>query len=253
MLQLDPNFALAHAGIANICAMHYYLQDHASRWIERAIAAVQHAFELDPNLPEAFVARARIRYAQQRYDDAAEDARMAITLKRDCESAWDMLGRALFAADRWQEAAEVAESAVEANGDDYNVYVPYMNSLAALGRTEATRRLAEKWAVVLRRQVELVPEDTRARVLLAGSYLKLGRRSEAIQQLEKVLELGSTDPHTIYNVACTYGLLEMQKEALSALNKAANAGFAERDLAARDPDLACLREHPEFKRLITPP
>jgi len=39
----------------------------------------------------------------------------------------------------------------------------------------------------------------------------------------------------------------MKKEALTTLKRAAEAGFSEWDLAARDPDLACLREEPEFK------
>jgi tetratricopeptide (TPR) repeat protein len=50
-LQLDPTFALAHAGAANICAMQYYQQDHDPRWIERAKAAGDRAFELAPELP----------------------------------------------------------------------------------------------------------------------------------------------------------------------------------------------------------
>jgi TolB-like protein/cytochrome c-type biogenesis protein CcmH/NrfG len=249
-LQLDPNFALAHAGIANICGMQFYLQDRDPRWIERGIAAVNRALELDHQLPEAFVARARISYAQGKYEDAAEYARMAIARKPDCESSWDMLGRALFASDRWQEAADLVERALEANGDDYNVYVPYGNALAALGRTEAARTLIERAITLLERQVEWVPEDTRARILLACRYAQLGRRSEAIRELEKVQLLGSTDPHTTYNVACTYSLLQMKKEALTALKRAAEAGFSEWDLAARDSDLACLREEPEFKRML---
>jgi serine/threonine protein kinase/cytochrome c-type biogenesis protein CcmH/NrfG len=249
-LQLDPNFALAHAGIANTCAMQYYLQDRDPHWIEKGIAAVNRAFELDPQLPEAFVARARITYAQEKYGEAAEYARMAIARKPDCESSWDMLGRALFASDRWQEAADLVERALDANGDDYNVYVPYRNALLALGRTEAARTLVERWVTVLAQQVELVPEDTRARILLACNYATLGRRSEATHELEKVLTLGSTDPHTIYNVACTYGILEMKKEALNTLKRAAQAGYSEWDLASRDPDLTCLHEEPEFKRLL---
>ena len=249
-LQLDPSFALAHAGIANICGMQFYLQDRDPRWLERGIAAVNRAFELDPQLPEAFVARARISYAQEKYGEAAEYARMAIARKPDCESSWDMLGRALFASDRWQEAADLVERALEANGDDYNVYVPYGNALSALGRTEAARTLIERAQTVLEQQIEWVPEDTRARILLAGRYAELGRRNEAIRELEKVLTLGSTDPHTIYNVACTYSLLQMKEEALTTLKRAAEAGFSEWDLAARDPDLACLREEPEFKRML---
>jgi serine/threonine protein kinase/Flp pilus assembly protein TadD len=249
-LQLDPNFALAYAGIANTCAMQYYLQDRDPRWIEKGIAAVDRAFELDPQLPEAFVARARITYAQEKYGEAAEYARAAIAHKPDCESSWDILGRALFASDRWQEAAELVERALEGNGDDYNVYVPYTNALSALGRTEAARTLIERWVIVLEQQVELVPEDTRARILLAGNYAKLDRRNEATQELERVLALGSTDPHTIYNVACTYCILQMKKEALSALKRAAQAGYSEWGLASRDPDLTYLHEEPEFKHLL---
>ena len=249
-LQLDPNFALAHAGIANICGMQFYLQDRDPRWIERGIAAVNRAFELDHQLPEAFVARARISYAQEKYDDAAEYARMAIARKPDCESSWDMLGRALFASDRWQEAADLVERALEATGDDYNVYVPYGNALSALGRTDAARTLIERSVRVLEQQIEQVPEDTRARILLACRYAELGRRNEAIRELEKVQLLGSTDPHTIYNVACAYSLLQMKEEGLTALKRAAEAGFSEWDLAARDSDLACLREEPEFKRML---
>jgi len=42
----------------------------------------------------------------------------------------------------------------------------------------------------------------------------------------------------------------MKKEALTTLKRVAEAGFSEWDLAARDPDLACLREEPEFKRML---
>ena len=252
-LQLDPNIVLAHAGIANVCAMQYYLEDRDINWIEKAVAAVNRAFELAPELPEAFVARARICYAQGKYEESAGYARKAIAHKPDCESCWDILGRALFASDRWQEAADLVERAVAANGDDYNVYVPYSNALSALGQTDAHRTLCERFATVLERQVEEVPEDTRARILLAGQYAKLDRRANATRELDTALTLGLRDPHTIYNVACIYGILEMKEEALNALNKAAQAGFTEWDLASRDPDLSCLHDEPEFKRLFEHP
>jgi non-specific serine/threonine protein kinase len=249
-LQLDPGFALAHAGIANVCAMQFYLQDHDPRWMERALAAVERAFALDPELPEAFVARARIHYAQGKHGEAAEAARAAIARKPDCESSWDLLGRALFASDRWEEAAGLVEKAIAANGEDYNVYVPYRNTLAALGRVEAERDLTERGRAVLERQLEWAPEDTRARILLSGDYARLGRAGDAVREVEKVLTLGTTDPHTIYNVACTYGLLGMKPEALATLRRAVEAGYGEWDHAARDSDLACLHGEPEFERLL---
>jgi non-specific serine/threonine protein kinase len=249
-LALDPSFALAHAGIANVCAMQYYLEDHQQRWLDRAITACDRAFELEPRLPEAFVARARILYAQGQYGEAVESARTAIAIKHDCETAWDILGRALFASDRWEEAAGLVESAVEANGEDYNVYISYGNALKALGREDAARSLRDRQDRALERQLEWVPEDTRARMLLACGHAMAGRKEDALRELEKVLSLGVSDPHTIYNAACVYGSLNMKEEAMPMLLRAVAAGYAEWDSLARDPDLACLHDEAEFQQLL---
>ncbi|HKI86254.1 MAG TPA: protein kinase, partial [Thermoanaerobaculia bacterium] len=249
-LEVDPSFALAYAGIANVRAMQFYLDDHHEGSLERAAEACAHAFSLEPDLPEAHVAQARILYAKGEFAEAAEAARAAIGLKPDCESSWDLLGRALFASDRWQEAASLVERAIAANGDDYNVYVPYANALQALGREEELRDLERRHRAALERQLEWVPDDSRARMLLAGSYAALGQRDDALRELERVLSLGTTDSHTIFNAACTYGTLNMKKEAMATLKQAIQAGYAEWDHLARDPDLSCLHEDPEFKRLL---
>jgi tetratricopeptide (TPR) repeat protein len=195
------------------------------------------------------VARARIAYAREQYEQAADYARMAIERRLDCEGSWDILGRALFASDRSEEAAELIERAIRATGDDYNVYIPYLNALLALGRTAAAEALDRQFLGALELQVQLVPEDTRARMLLSGSYARSNRRADAIRELEKVLAARIEDPHTIYNAACTYGILTLKAEALATLEKAVNAGFSEWDQAVRDPDLACVRDEPEFVRI----
>jgi non-specific serine/threonine protein kinase len=103
---------------------------------------------------------------------------------------------------------------------------------------------------VLERQLELVPEDVRARGLLANAYAALGRKQDAVRELEATMALQPSDPHSIYNVACTYGLLGMKREALETFKQAIAAGYGELKWAARDPDLACLHDDPEFQRLI---
>ena len=52
--------------------------------------------------------------------------------------------RALFASGRYQEIANVAEEAIEASGTDYNVYVPIMNALGALGKHEAAKNVRQR-------------------------------------------------------------------------------------------------------------
>jgi serine/threonine protein kinase/tetratricopeptide (TPR) repeat protein len=249
-IKLDPDFALAHAGIANVCGMLFELHGRDPRWIEKGLAAANRAFELEPQLPEALSARARIFQAQKQYSDAIDCARKAIDRKLDCEGAWDVLGRALFTADRWKEAAELADRAIEVCGDDYNVYVPYMNALSALGETERVNMLRKKLINTLEHQIDVVPEDVRARMLLANNYAFFGNKNDAAQQLEKAVAMRPNDASTLYNAACTYGLLELKAEALALLSRAIDSGFSDIEWISRDTDLTCLHGDPGFERLI---
>ena len=249
-IRLDPNFALPHTGIANVCGMQFELHGRDPRWVEKGLAAANRAFELEPQLPEALTAHARIFLAQQNYAESIKFAYRAIELKQDCDGAWDVLGRALFTADRWKEAADVADRAMEASGDDYNVYIPYMNSLSSMGEIERANKIRQRQISVLEQQVDMVPEDVRARILLAGNHAYFGNKNGAAQQLEKAVAMRPNDPNILYNASCAYGLLEMKGEALAMLKRAAETGFSDMEWVSRDTDLACLHGDAEFERLI---
>jgi len=249
-VERDGKFALAYAGVANVCGLIYELREKQPRWIERGLAACERAMALDPGRAEVLAARARIYYAQQKYDDAAAYARLAIERKPDCEGAYNVLGRAYFASDRFEDAALVVEQALEANGDDYNTYIPYRVSLERLGRKAEALRVRERQTRALERQLELVPDDVRARILLAVEYASLGRTTEAVAQLERAVHLRPDDGNTLYNAACVFGVLSRPPEALEMLRRAIAAGYANFDWVRRDPDLALLRDQPEFKELV---
>jgi len=252
-IRLDPNFALAHAGIANISGMQFEMHGRDPRWIEKGLAAANRSFELDPENPEVIASRARLCHVQQRYDEAVKLARMAIDRRSDCQNAWDVLGRALFCSDRWQEAADLAERAVAAAGDNYNVFVPYVNSMLALGDKETARKLIERQCRVLEHQVDTVPEDVRARILLAATFVQLGRDKDASQHLEMAVAMRPNDPNTLYNAACTYGMLGMKAESLAMLKRAIECGFTDMEWISRDSDLSLIHDEPEFKRLLELP
>ncbi len=250
-IQLDPNFALAHAGIAHLCGLIYVLREQNAKWIERGLAAGDRANALAPELPEVLVAQAHIFYAQKKYDEAALLARRAIERKPDCEGSWDILGRAYFASGRFEEAAALMERAFEANGDDYNTYIPYSNALGRLGRKKENEQVRQRMIKVLRQQLELVPEDVRARVLLAGQLAFFKQdEEECVRQLQTAVTLRPGDPSTLYNAACTYGVLGKKAEALETLKKAFAAGYSNRDWAGKDSDLDCLQDDPEFQKLV---
>ena len=252
-IALDPDFALAYAGLARICGRYYEMREQNQRWIDRGLAACKRGLELEPNLAEMLVARAYIAFAQQQYGEAIDFARKAIERKWNCDGAYDVLGRALFSSGRLQEAADLVERAVEANGDDYYTYVPFLNALGAIGDKEGQRKLRGREMKVLEDQLELVPEDMRARILLAVDYAELGRPEDAIRELKKAVALRPNDGNTLYNAACVYGVLGRKSESLEMLRRAKVAGYHNLDWASRDPDLALLYDEPEFHRILDSP
>jgi serine/threonine protein kinase/tetratricopeptide (TPR) repeat protein len=249
-IQLDKNFALAHAGIAYLCGLIYELREQRPEWIARGLAACDRAMALAPDLPEVMVARARLFYSQKKYDESEMMARRAIERKRDSDGSWNILGRALLSQSKYQEASELVEQALEANGDDYNTYVPYGVCLERLGRKKEAERLRERMNIILRQQLEIVPEDVRARILLASNLAAIGEAEEAIRHLQTAVALRPNDGNTLYNAACTLGILQRKAESLDTLKKAIAAGYGNLNWAARDADLDCLHDDPEFRKLV---
>jgi serine/threonine protein kinase/Tfp pilus assembly protein PilF len=246
---MDPAFALAHAASANACAMFYSNYSRDTVWVERAREASGKAVALRWDLPEVQVSQAWVLYAAELHDEAVRMVRKAVERKHDCEGAYYLLCRALFAAGRYQEVVDVSDSAIEASGEDYNVYVPIMNSLGAMGKEEARRNMAHRVIVALENHLKQVPEDARARVLLGANYADLGRPDDSIRELNLAVTLRANEASILYNAACVYCGLKRKPEALDALRKAWEAGFRDAVWARRDPDLGILHGEPEFERL----
>jgi len=249
-IMLDPGFALAFAGIANACAAVYEWHEKNDRWVERGLAACEKALKLEALLPEALAAQARILYAQKRYPEAIQVARQAIERRADCPGAYNVLARSYFASDHWPEVAALVDRAIEANGDDYNMYIPLVNSLENLGQKEGARSVRQRHTKILEQQLELVPEDVRARILLAAHYAFFNNEAAAVKELQVAAVLRPNDSNILYNAACVYGLLHRKQEAMEMIRKAVDAGYHNLDWIARDSDLACLHGDPEFQSFL---
>jgi tetratricopeptide (TPR) repeat protein len=91
----------------------------------------------------------------------------------------------------------------------------------------------------------------RARILLATNlaYSKQDA-DECIRHLQTAVALRPGDPNTLYNAACTYGVLGKKVEALETFKKAMEVGYSNLNWAAKDPDLDCLHDDAEFQKLV---
>ncbi len=250
---LDPEFALAWAAIANGCAHAQYWSGPGGTYMERAQSASLRAVALAPDIPEVLISQAWILYAGGRYEDAERLTRAAIARKRDCEGAYYLMLRALFSAGKYEEVAALKEEAIEAAGSDYNVYVPITNALGAMGREAAKGEVRQRWLQALESHLREVPEDARARILLANLYAQEGRPDDSVREANLAMVLRPNEATVLYNAACTFANIGRRAEAIEALQKAWEAGFKDADWTRRDPDLASLHGDPEFERLYPAP
>ncbi len=249
-IELDSRFALAHAGVANACGEYYEWHDHSDRWLEKGTTAAENALLLEPKLAEALLAQGRIAYAVKRFEEGIKFAQQAIKRKPDCDGAYFVLARAYVASGHPEKVVAIIEAALAANGDDYNVYVPLMVALERAGDKEAAGRLRQRCLEALEQQLSLVPEDVRARILLASNLAWLGRNDEAAQALQIAIALRPNDANILYNAACTYAILQNKQEALSLLKKLDEMGHLNKGYARQDSDFECLHGDPEFEGLL---
>lgn len=249
-IELESQFALAYAGLSNVCALFYDWYEPDQRWIDNGINAASAALSLEPELAEGLAARARLFWAQRKYEEAIYHAQMALRRKSDCEGAYWTLGQAMFSVDRLQEVVDLTDAALEASGDDYNVYVPLTNAMVRLGKVEEANKLKKIQTEVLQSQLQWAPEDVRARMLLAVNCASFGEFPEAVQELEKAVSLRPQDANLLYNAACTYGIMNMKDETFELFKRAVEYGFWNMEWAARDPDLSCLKDDPAFQQFL---
>ena len=250
---LDPNFALAHAGLATVCAEYYWHFERNQAWLDRAIASTRIASAKGTEAPEVKLAEAWVDYAESRYEMAVDTMRKALETHPDLEGGYYLLGRALFESGRYQEIVDMMEEALSHAGENYNTVMPIHNALGALGKKDALMNFIHREMAVYEEALKKTPEDARVRVLLAGNYAMLGRFDEAKREADMAMALRPDDAMILYNTACAYCAMDNAKDAMIALKKAWESGYRNAAWTRQDPDLALLHADPEFDRLYPPP
>jgi beta-lactamase regulating signal transducer with metallopeptidase domain len=94
------------------------------------------------------------------------------------------------------------------------------------------------------------PGDGAAHMQRGIALVALGRFDEGIAAFERQIELDFQPEKAFYNQACAHARAGSPELALACLREARDLGLPLADYAALDPDLASLRELPEFERLL---
>jgi tetratricopeptide (TPR) repeat protein len=102
--QSHPNFARAHAGIADCCSFLYMYWDGSKANLEAADASSQRALELDPASAEAHTSRGVALTLRRDYAGARREFDHALRLNRVLYEAHYFYGRACFTEGKFEEA-----------------------------------------------------------------------------------------------------------------------------------------------------
>ena len=251
-IDIDPRYALAHAGLANSCSFLYMYFEGTEALLEEAQTASARALELVPDLSEAHAARGLAVALSKRFDEAEADFERAIQLNPALFEPYYFYARTCFQQGQFERAASLFERACEVH-DDYQARLLCALSYKGLEQHEMARTAYQRALTSIERHLDLTPGDSRALTLGAGCLARLGRGGEAVQWCERALSIDPDDPVVVYAVACVDAVLGRDAQALAGLERAINGGFGNRKWILNDPDFETLRDHPRFLALVAEP
>ena len=211
-VELDPEFALAHAELADCYSLlNWYVEPPPAEAWQKAKASAIKAVEVDPDLPEAHGALGFVRLHYDRnWEEAERELRRAIELKPSNQ-----------VAHRW-----------------------YAYSLSAMGRHD------EAFTEIQRARA-ILPQSPVMATGVANVLFLAGRFDDAIGQCRKALELdpGAVAAHTVLRWA--YEKKGMHSEALAAYEQErVFAGDTPTTHAKRAHVLAATGKHDEAREIV---
>jgi len=247
---IDPNYALAYAGLADCYSWLYmYIESNPGN-LEETEKASRKALALDPGLAEAHVSCAQALALKKQYEEAERYFQSALRLNPVLFEALYLYGRAMFAQGKLKDATRLYEEAIRVRPEDYQTRVLLGTVYKALGETSKWHATHHDAIGVIKDHLRHHPEDVRARYLGAGALVSLGEKETGLSWAREALKVDPNDTAIVYNVACIYSLAGEIDEALTYLEHAIKQGFAHKEWINQDPDLAPLRLHPRFKSVL---
>ncbi len=250
-IELDPGYALAWAGIADCSAFLYANSGRDPAHRDRALEASGKALELDPELPEAHVARGVALSQGGRAEEAGQFFETALRLNPKLFEAHYFYARHHFTSGNFERAIEFYESAAELRPEDYQVPLLSAQIYDDVGRPEDGRAVRERGVEVAEEHIRLNPDDARALYIGANGLVSLGQVEKGLEWARLAERLQPNEPMTLYNLACVYALAGQADEAIQCFARCVEHGFSYRDWAEHDSNLDAIRDDPRFLDIMT--
>jgi serine/threonine protein kinase/tetratricopeptide (TPR) repeat protein len=241
-LDLDPNYALALAGLSSVEG--YYYRDIKSdpAHLLRAEQLAKQSLAIDPQLAEAHVAMGRVLGAKFRYAEAAAESRLATQEEPDNTSGWDLLSWALTyqIPPEPVEAEKAARTTIRLNPSFAYAYYHLGRALYEQGRFQEAMAAFDRCEEVAGNSAGA--DLGRAQALGAQKHyieaLALMQRRERQTEVDK------------YWLSVFYAGNGDKEKSLQTLQQSFDLGFRDTAAINAEPAFAPLRDDPRFKQLL---
>ena len=211
-IDLDPNYALAYAGIADsyiILGVYSGLPPHEA--FTKAKAMAQKALQLDESLAEAHTALAYVKFRYEwDWSGAEEEYRRAIEVNPNYATAYQWASLNLAAVGRLDEAISQIRRA-----EELDPLSPIINSNVEWVLYLARRH--DEGIAHCRKTLEIDPSFFATHKYLGLLYVQKGMYEQAIDEYQKAKDLSPDDYHIVALIGHAYALSGHRDKARAAL------------------------------------
>src|SRR5437867_7086625 len=144
-IELDPNFALAHARLASVCAEIFRYYEPTDSWRTKARAEAEAALRLQPNLAEGHFALGQcIYWMDQDYDKALEQFEIASRLSPSNADTRRLIAAIERRQGKWQAALEAYEKVAKLDPQNPSTARELMYTNSSMRRWPEAARWVEQ-------------------------------------------------------------------------------------------------------------
>jgi serine/threonine protein kinase len=249
-IEIDPEYALAYAGIADSSSLLYMYREATPENLRRAEESSRKALELNPDLAEAHASFGLALSLRKRWKEAAEAFERALELDpRSFEAAY-FYARSSYAEGDYAKAEEMFARAARNRPDDYQAVGFRGMALKKLGREEEALQASAAAVAAAERRLAINPGESRALYLGAVHLFEIGQRERAFEWADRAIAVDPDEVSTLYNTGCLYSVAGDKERALDCLDRAVRSGFAQREWIANDNDWDSIRDDPRFNEIL---
>jgi len=144
-IALDPDFALAHARLASVCAGIFHYYEPTDAWKTKARTEAETALRLQPNLAEAHFALGQCIYWMEKdYDRALEQFEIASRLSPSSGDTDRLIAAIKRRQGKWEESLEAYERVAKLDPQNPNIVRELLFTNTSMRRWPEAARWGER-------------------------------------------------------------------------------------------------------------